>query len=94
MQAGATHVAIAQPEPATLLGRLATVEPANRRITVMPQETVDWVELFVAQDAQVEHKTRVISLADLVIHVGRRVTVQYRLDGEHRIADSIIVETD
>jgi hypothetical protein len=83
-----------QDPSATLAGRLATVEPANRRVTVVPEGEVDLVELFVSAEGQVAEDSRTLTLADLVIQVGRRVTVQYRTDGGRRIADRIIVEPD
>ena len=78
----------------TLIGRLATVEPANRRVTVLPEGEAELVEMFVADDGEVAHDERPLTLADLVIQVGRRVMVVYRFHGERRIADSITVEPE
>jgi hypothetical protein len=33
-----------------------------------------------------------LTLSDLVIEVGRRVTVRYRVENDRRIAESIIVD--
>ena len=78
----------------TLVGRLATVEPANRRVTVVPEGEVDLVEMFVAADGKLAHEERDLTLADLVIQVGRRVLVSYRVEGDRRIADSITVDPE
>jgi hypothetical protein len=81
-------------ESLTIVGRLATVEPANRRVTVVPVDAVNVVELFLAEDGAVEQDKRTLSLTELVIQVGRRVTVTYRVDGDRRLAESIIVEPE
>lgn len=78
----------------TLVGRLATVEPANRRVTIVPNDEAKWVEVFLDENGEVEDDTGTLTLADLVIHVGRRVTVTYHVVGERRLADTIIVEPD
>ena len=78
----------------SLAGRLATVEPSARRLTLIPTGEVDLVEVFVAEDGEVRQGDRLISLADLVVHVGSRVSVHYRLDANRRLAVRIIVELD
>jgi hypothetical protein len=78
----------------TLVGRLATVEPANRRLTMIPEGEVERVEVFVAEDGEVLLETQKLSLSDLVIQVGRRVTILYRLENQRRIAESVIVESE
>jgi hypothetical protein len=80
--------------PTILIGRLATVEPAARRLTFVPEGEVDLVEVFVAEDGSVHHDGRELSLSELVVRVGRVVKVSYRTDGERRIAESVIVEPE
>jgi hypothetical protein len=80
------------PAEQTLVGRLAFVEPSLRRISVVPDGEVRMSDLFVADDTEVRQGDRVMTLSDLVIEVGRRVTVRYRIEGDRRIADSIIVD--
>lgn len=77
-----------------LTGRLATVEPAARRIAVLPDGEVKLVELLVADDGEVRQGDREVTLSDLVIQVGRRVTIRYRVADERRLAESIIVEPE
>jgi hypothetical protein len=82
-------------EPTTVpdvVGRLATVEPSNRRVTIVPEGEVELVEMFVAADGRVERDGRSLSLADLVIEVGRRVTVSYRVTDGRRLVERIVVE--
>lgn len=84
-------------EPAglsALVGRLATVEPSNRRVTIVPEGEVDLIEMFVAEEGEVRQDEDTLTLADLVIQVGRRVTVHYQLDGSRRLVQRIIVEPD
>jgi hypothetical protein len=76
----------------TLVGRLAFVEPSLRRISVVPDGAVRISDVFVADDTEVRQGDRVLTLPDLVIEVGGRVTVRYRIDGGRRIAESIIVD--
>ena len=80
------------PAEQTVLGRLAFVEPSLRRISVVPDGEVRMSELFVDDDTDLRQGDRVLTLSDLVIEVGRRVTVRYRIDGDRRIAESIIVD--
>jgi hypothetical protein len=84
----------AQPVSSAVEARLATVEPANRRVTVVPSGEVKLMELFVAAEGHVAEESRTLTLADLVIRVGRRVTVHFRIEGDRRIADRIIVQPD
>lgn len=82
------------PADRPLLGRLAFVEPALRRITVLPDGEARLLELFVDDDTEVRQGDRELTLADLVIQVGRRVTVRYRVEDERRIIQSVIVEPE
>ena len=80
-----------------MTGRLATVEPGNRRLTIVPTGEIRRVEFFVAEDGEVLHVDRKLTLPDLVIQVGRRVTITYRVepaDGMRRVAMRIIVQPD
>lgn len=78
----------------SLTGRLATVEPSRRRLTILPQGEAQLVELFVAVDGDLRNEDKPMTLADLVIQVGRRVAVHYRLDGVRRVVERLIVEPD
>jgi hypothetical protein len=75
-----------------LVGRLATVEPIIRRLTVVPEGEASLVEIFVAEDGEVRQGERRLTLSELVIEVGRRVTIRYRLDADRRIATRVTVE--
>ncbi|HUE85485.1 MAG TPA: hypothetical protein VMO26_05355 [Vicinamibacterales bacterium] len=78
----------------TLLGHLAFVEPAARRIAVLPQGEADLVDLLVADDGEVRQNDQKLTLSELVILVGRRVSVRYRIDNDRRVAQSVIVEPE
>lgn len=90
----AAPIRAGEQEGAPLVGRLATVEPAARRIAVLPEGEVKLVELLVADDSEVRQGDTEVTLSDLVIQVGRRVTIRYRVEGERRLAESIIVEPE
>ena len=88
-------VAVGQaPAAESLLGRLAFVEPSLRRIAVVPDGEVRLFELEVTDDSEVRQGDRDLTLPELVIQVGRRVTVRYRVEGDRRIAESVIVEPE
>ena len=76
----------------TISGRLATVEPARRRITLVPVGDVAMVELDVADTAQIVHADELLSLPALVVQVGKLVTVAYRREGKRRIAERVTIE--
>ena len=59
----------AQATEPVVSGWLATVEPATRRITFLPQGEADLIEVFAAEDCDVRLEDRPLTLADLVIHV-------------------------
>ncbi len=61
---------------------------------MLPEGEVKLVELLVADDGKVRQGDREVTLSDLVIQVGRRVTIRYRVEGERRHAESIIVEPE
>ena len=90
----AAALAAREQEAAPLIGRLATVEPALRRLAVLPDGEIKLVELQVADDCDVRQGDAEMTLPDLVIQVGRRVTVRYRVEYERRIAESVIVEPE
>ena len=71
----------------SIAGRLATVEPAQRRITLVPIGESRMVELQVAERAVIMHAERALTLTELVVEVGSLVQVDYRNEGEHRIAE-------
>ena len=74
-------------------GRLATVEPARRRITLVPIGESHIVELVIAERTEIMHAERALSLPELVVEVGRLVTVAYRLEGDRRIAERVTIES-
>jgi hypothetical protein len=80
------------PSESLLMGRLATVEPRARRISVVADDSADRLELLVAEDGEILRESEELTLSDLVIQVGSRVTVRYRLEGGVRIASRITVE--
>lgn len=91
---GSEAAAAAQPETSTMVGRIATVEPAGARIAVLPQDESQLAELMVAADAVIRHGERPITLSELVILVGSRVTIEYRTENGRRVSQAIIVEPD
>jgi hypothetical protein len=82
------------PADESLSGRLAFVEPSLRRIAVMPDCEVRRSEFLVADDSELRQGEQELTLPELVIQVGRRVTVRYRVEDDQRIADSVIVEPE
>jgi hypothetical protein len=83
----------AQPS-SSLTGRLATVEPSNSRITMVPIGEVNLVEFFVLDDSELVHEEESLTLSQLVILVGRRVTALYQENEGRRIAMRITVEPE
>lgn len=77
-----------------VVGRLATVEPALGRVTVIPEGEVNLVEMFVDETGRVEREGETLTLAELVIEVGRRVTVRYRVSDGRRLVEHITVEPE
>ena len=82
------------PADQSLRGRLASVQPGLRRITVLPEGDIRLSDVFIADHSEVRQGDREVTLSDLVLLVGRRVKVRYRLDGDRRIAASVIVEPE
>jgi hypothetical protein len=76
----------------TISGRLATVEPARRRITIVPIGESQMVELVVAEHTEIIHAERPMVLPELVVEVGRLVTVAYRVEADRRIAERVTIE--
>jgi len=74
-------------------GRIATVEPTHRRITIIPDEATARIELFLDKDGSIRRDDRPLSLRDLVLETGRRVEIRYRSDGLRRLAQTITVES-
>ena len=75
-----------------IAGVLATVEPAARRITIVPAGESKTVELAMAERAQILSAEEPMTLRDLVLHVGSRVVVDYRDTGSGRVAEIVTVE--
>jgi hypothetical protein len=86
----------AQQAPAaaevSLSGRLATVEPAARRVTIVVEGDEELTELIVDEDGELRHQDQPVSLSDLVTLVGSRVTVRCELRNGTRVAYAITVE--
>lgn len=87
-------IAQAQQEEASLRGRLATVEPAARRIAVVAEGDIKVTEVIVADDGEVLQDEEKISLAHLVTLVGNRIDVRYRMENGVRVARRLIVERE
>ena len=83
-----------EPVEPPLLGRLATVEPAARRIAVLPDGQANLIELILDDAGEVRQEDRELTLSELVILVGRRVSIRYRLENDRRVAQSVIVEPE
>ena len=75
-----------------MTGRLATVQPALRIITLLPEGETEIVELVLAPDAKIIHLDRELTLPALVIEVGSRVVIDYRVEGDRKTAARITVE--
>ena len=73
-------------------GRLATVEPSARRISIIADGETQRVELVFQKDGQILQDSRKLSLSDLVLQVGSRVKVVYRVEDGVFIARSITVD--
>ena len=82
---------LAQPE-GSLSGRLATVEPRTRRLTLVAEGEIDLTEVILDTDGQVRQGEEVISLSDLVVLVGSRVSVRYRVENGVKVAETVTVE--
>jgi hypothetical protein len=63
-------------------------------VTLVPEGEVRRVEVFVAERGSVIHGESELTLTDLVIQVGRRVQVLYRMENDRRVADRIIIEPE
>jgi hypothetical protein len=83
-----------EPQDQTMAGRLATVEPAAGRITVVADGQVTLAELFVADNAEVVDGAEPITLSELVILVGRRVTATYHESDGRRLVRRLTVEPE
>jgi hypothetical protein len=77
---------------AAIEGRLATVEPAASRITIVPKDGSIMVELAVVDATTILLDEQSLTLSDLVLHVGTRVWIDYREDAGMMIADAIRIE--
>ena len=75
-------------------GRLAVVEPSAARIALIADGEVDLRTLAVAPDAEIKQGDRELTLSELVIQVGRRITVQYTADKGQTLAREITVEPE
>ena len=79
-------------QESALVGRIATVEPTARRVSIVPEGETDRVELILQEDGEIVLDGEELSLSDLVIHTGSRVTVRFRVANGTRVARSITVE--
>ena len=58
---------------------------------MIADDSAERLELFVAEDGEILHEGEKLSLSDLVIQVGSRVTIQYRMEGNVRVARRVTV---
>jgi hypothetical protein len=82
------------PSNLSLRGRLAIVEPAARRIAVLPDGEAHLVEMMVDNDGEVRYEDRQLTLSELVLLVGQRVSIRYRIESDLRVAHDIIVDPE
>jgi hypothetical protein len=80
-----------------MTGRLATVQPALRIITFLPEGETEILELALAPDAKIiqldrEHLDRELTLPALVLEIGSRVVIDYRVEDGRAIVARITVE--
>jgi hypothetical protein len=61
---------------------------------VLPDGAIRLSDVFITDDSEVRQGDREVTPSELVLLVGRRVRVRYRLDGDRRIAASVIVEPE
>ena len=94
MNRAAAQLSVQRPATidSSLSGRLATVEPARRRITLVPIGESRMVELEVADDAAIVYADRGLTLSELVVAVGSLVQIDYRQEGDRWIAERVTVE--
>ena len=85
---------VSAQQTSLITGRLATVEPSNSRITVVPTGEVNVVEVFVLDESELVHDEESLTMSELVILVGRRVTALYWEHDGRRIALKITVEPE
>ena len=83
-----------EPSNLSLRGRLAFVEPAARRIAVLPDQEVHLVEMILDDDGAVRYQDRELTLSELVVLVGQRVSIRYRIEREVWVAHDIIVDPE
>ena len=83
-----------EPSNLALRGRLAFVEPSARRITVLPDGEVHLVEMRVDDSGEVRDEDRELTLSELVVLVGQRVSVSYRIESDVWVAHDIIVDPE
>jgi hypothetical protein len=77
-------------EEAAVFGRLATVEPALRRFTLVPDGQSEAIS-FVLDEGVIWQESRELSLPALVTQVGSRVKVRYHIENGVRLARMITV---
>jgi hypothetical protein len=58
----------------------------------VPEGEVKRVEVLVAERSSVTHEESELTLTELVLHVGRRVTVHCRGQHDRCLVDRLIVE--
>jgi hypothetical protein len=79
-------------EEVAMIGRLATVEPALRRITLVPEGQSEVVAFVLDDSGVIWQSSRELSLPALVTQVGSRVKVRYSVENGIRLARSVTVE--
>jgi hypothetical protein len=78
-------------EEAAVFGRLATVEPAVRRFTLVPDGQSEAIPFVLDEEGVIWQESRELSLPALVTQVGSRVKVRYRIENGVRLARMITV---
>jgi hypothetical protein len=78
-------------EAAAVFGRLATVEPALRRFTVVPDGQSEVISFVLDGDGVIWQESRELSLPALVTQVGSRVKVRYHIENGVRLARMLTV---
>jgi len=79
-------------EDPAFIGRLAGVETATGRLTLVPDGQTTMVDLILDAEGRIWKASRELSLAELAAQISSRIKVRYHLDAGRRIARSVTVE--
>jgi hypothetical protein len=78
-------------EEAAVFGRLATVEPALRRFTLVPDGQSEAISFVLDEEGMIWQESRELSLPALLTQVGSRVKVRYHIENGVRLTRMITV---